>query len=427
MSLSKAALAVVCGVAFSCAPALSEVTPRSLTLPQAFAYTLERHPDLRRLPMQQAAITADVELATQSPAVVAGATLENAAGTNDYRGLDGAELSLTLASVFERGDKREARVELARSRLAGLEAEAEARRLDLLAEVARRYLDALAAQAELEATTASVEQRRATVVAARRRVEAGASPAAVSLGAQAQLARAELDQARARESGRAARRGLALMWGQGDPDFDRLQGNLGALPEVPEFTELAARLRDTPELQRFAGESRLREARLQLARSQSRTDLDWQVGLRRMQGSADWALLGAVSMPLGSRQRAQPGIRAAQAELDALALERESGEISLRATLADAHGRLRSETLVVRRTDEDVLPALQRAEASAGAAYRAGALSYLEWSQLQADLLQARRDRTDAAREFHRALIEIQRLTAQPFVLATGATTDSTP
>jgi cobalt-zinc-cadmium efflux system outer membrane protein len=311
---------------------------------------------------------------------------------------------------------------LAQSRLAGLDLEAEARRLDLMAEVARRFLDALAAQTEAEALAESVAQRRATVSAAARRVQAGASPESVKLGAEAALARAELDLARTQETARAARRRLALLWGRADPDFERVAGDLVVLPETPDFAELATLLERTPELQRFAGETRIREARLQLARAQSRPDIEWQVGVRRLQDSDDWALTGGLSLPLGSRKRAAPALRAAQAELDELALDREAGELSLYATLAEAHGRLRVDALAVDRAGEAVLPALERAERSAGQAYRGGALGYLEWAQLQADLLAARRDRIAAARDFHRALIEIQRLTAEPFVLADGAT-----
>ena len=56
----------------------------------------------------------------------------------------------------------------------------------------------------------------------------------------------------------------------------------------------------TPELRRFASEARLREARVQLARSARQADIDWQVGVRRLQAGSDWALVGSVSMPLGS-------------------------------------------------------------------------------------------------------------------------------
>ena len=425
MFRTKAALAALWCCAVLALPAQAAPTTPPLDLRQAFALTLERHPDLRRLPLQHAALTAEADLAAQTPAWSAGASVENVLGTGAYRGADGAELTLSLGSALEPRARREARVGLARSHLAGLNIAAEGRRLDLLAEVARRYLDVLALQEETAALHAMLAQRRTAVAAARRRVTAGASPASVQLGAEAAQARAELELARTQAVTDAARRRLALMWG-GEP-AGTVAGDLLSLPNTPNFDDLVKLLERTPDLQRFAGEARLREARLQLAQSQARPDIEWQVGLRRLQGSEDWALTGGLSVPLGNRRRAEPAIRAARAELDALALEREAGELDLRATLAEAHGRLEVDALAVRQTTEKVLPALERAESAAGQAYRAGALSYLEWAQLQADLLAARRDRIAAARDFHRALIEIQRLTAEPFVLAVAAPNETLP
>ena len=425
MLKAKVAMAALWCCVVLALPARAAAPPPVLDLRQAFSLTLERHPDLRRLPLQQAVVSAEADLAAQKPAWVAGASLENSLGSGDYRGFDGAELTVSLGSVLESPSRREARIGLAQSRWAGLDVEAEARRLDLLAEVARRYLDVLALQEEAAALEAALAQRGKAATAARRRVAAGASPSSVQLGAEASVARAELELARTQAATEAARRRLALMWG-GDPTGP-VAGALLTLPATPDLASLASLLERTPELQQFASERRVREARLQLAQAQSRPDLEWQVGLRRLQGSDDWALMGGLSVSLGNRQRAEPGIRAARAELDALALEREADELDLRATLVEAHGRLQVDALTVRQTTDKVLPALERAEFAAGQAYRAGALSYLEWAQLQAELLSARRDRIAAARDFHRALIEIQRLTAEPFVLADRAPSETTP
>jgi len=135
-------------------------------------------------------------------------------------------------------------------------------------------------------------------------------------------------------------------------------------------------------------------------------------------------LLAAVSIPLGALSRAQPGIRAAQADLASLEIEREAAGLALYSTLAEAHGRYRVARLEVARIGEDVLPGLARAQAAAARAYRAGAASYLEWATLQAEGIAARRQQLDAALDAQRALIEIQRLTGQAFVAGTIAPSD---
>ena len=194
------------------------------------------------------------------------------------------------------------------------------------------------------------------------------------------------------------------------------------------FSVLADLLERTPELNQFVGERRIREARLQLARSEVRADLDWQIGVRRLQETDDTALVGSVSMPLGASRRAEPEIRAADAELASLEIEREAKGLSLYSTLAEAHGRYRVAQVEVQRLQDDVLPKLAKAEAAAERAYGAGAISYLEWAQLQSERTNARKQQLDAALEAQRALIEIQRLTGQAFVATSaGAPQGATP
>lgn len=398
-------------------------SPQTLHLEDAFDRVLQSHPELQRYPLQRVALEAEADTAAQRPALIVGASLENVLGTGEVRGVHGAELSVTLGSIVERREKRQARIEVARARLAAVDLEQEAKRLDVLAEVARRYVEAAAAQIEVEAYQANVAQRQSTVAAASKRVQAGASPQSVALSAEAALARAELERDRAQVAARAARRRLAILWGERDPGFDRVAADLPELPEIPSFATLVQLVDTTPELRTFASETRVREARLALAQAQANTDVSWEAGIRRLQDSSDTAFLGSVSIPLGSAARAGPGIRAAQAELEAVQLERDASALTLYATLAEAHGRAEVDMLAVRRARETILPALSRAQDSAADAYRAGALSYLEWAQLQADLLAARREQVAAARNAHLALIEIQRLTGTPF----GASLETSP
>ena len=119
-------------------------------------------------------------------------------------------------------------------------------------------------------------------------------------------------------------------------------------------------------------------------------------------------------------------MRSAEADLAALEIERESRDIALYSTLADAQGRYRVAQLDVQRTRTDVLPRLLRAEQAAERAYRAGAISYLEWAQLHSETPATRRQQLDAALDAQAALIEIQRLTGQAFVAVPAASPEGT-
>lgn len=418
MWLRLAAIAVF--VAAPCAQASAQ-SREVLTLDEAFARVAQSHPDLRLIESQRGLLAAESERAVLRPPQVVGFEVENAFGSGEASGFGGAEISLTLASVLERGGKLDARRTLVQSRIDALALQRETKRLDLLAEVARRYLAISAAQHQRRIAELDIAQRQRTVVAAQRRLTAGASPESVVLTAQAALARAELDRERAEQRCVAARQRLAALWGERAPAFDVVAGDPLVLPAIADFTALSELLSQTPELARFADERRIGEARLQLARSQAAPDLEWQVGVRRLQASDDFGLVGSVSLPLGSAARAAPDIRMAEAELAIVEVEREAQRLALYSTLADAHGQYRVAQSEASRLQSDVLPKLAKAEAAAERAYRAGAISYLEWAQLQSERTLALKQRLEAALEAQRALIEIQRLIGQAFVATPAA------
>jgi len=427
MSLRIAAIAAFAVASCLPAPARSLEAPTgALTLDDALLRVARTHPDLRLFGARTEALLAEHEQASLKPATSLGLDIENALGTGTARGFDAAEITLNLAGAFERGGKLDARRALAQARIDALSVQREAQRLDLLAETARRYLDAVGAQAQAGIARIDIDQRRRTVEAAHARLKAGASPESVLLTAQAAQAKAELELERTLQREDSAKRRLAALWGERDPDFPLAAADPLRLPDIAGLDGLTDHLQHTPELSRFADERRIGEARLRLARGAATPDLDWRLGVRRLQASGDTALVAGFSLPLGSARRAQAGVHAAEAELAMLEIERESQGLALYSTLVDAHGRYRLAQLEVRRIADEVLPRLAAAERAAERAYRAGAAGYLDWAQAQSERTGMQRRQLDAALEAHLALIEIQRLTGQPFAAASSASGQGT-
>ncbi|MGO4776065.1 TolC family protein, partial [Lysobacter sp. 2RAB21] len=190
------------------AAANAPAAPRAgsaFTLDDAYARIGDSHPDLRLFGDQRSVLQAERDIAAQKPALVAGLAVDNVLGTGAVSGISGAEITLSLASVFERGGKLDARRAFAQSRIDALAVDREGRRLDLLAETARRYLAIVAAQRRIELAQFDIAQRKRSVAAARQRLEAGASPESGLLTAQAAQARAELERSRGEQSLLAAR------------------------------------------------------------------------------------------------------------------------------------------------------------------------------------------------------------------------------
>ncbi len=415
-----AAIALSSGVA-------SAQVPRVLTLEAAFARTLEKHPELARFHYLSESARATIELEAQGPPMRVELEIENAPRSDQDSAFDSAETTLSLASVFERGGKRDARVAVADAQLSALALQEEQRRADLLAEVARRYLDLMAMQSLASLAADEVTQRQKLVEATAQRVRAGATPESVRLAAEAALARATLQRDRFRAQTKAATQRLAILWKSRDPDFDLGIGDPLAVPATPSLGSLHELLERSPELRRFADESRLREARVQLANSARSIDVEWRAGVRRLEEDGSWAGVIGVSVPIGNSKRAEPGRRAAQAELAALSLEREAEELSLEATLIEAYSRLSGAAAEVVTTRDVLLPKFEQAERASERAFRAGALTYTEWAQLQAEAMATRREQLLAAIEAHRALIEIQRLTGSAFIATSAPVSRNQP
>ncbi len=413
-------LAARAAIAFvPCVYAQGTTPAAPLTLDDAIARVAQYHPDLRLAQAKRPVWEARRDAAGLSPPLTVGVELENAHGTGDTRGFDAAEVTVTLAGVLERGGKLDARRAVAQANLDSLAPQRETARLDLMAEVARRYLAVTDARQQLRIAETDIEQRRRAVAAARLRLQAGASPESVLMTAQAMLAQAELDRDRARQMDQSARAALSALWRQREPGFDVVTGDPMQLPALQDFAVLADELQRTPELAVLAGERRIREAQVQLARTQARPDVSWQVGVRNSRDTRDTSLVAGFSVPLGSVRRADPEIRAAEAELALNSVERDARALQLYATLAEAHGRYLTSRLEVTRMERDVLPQLKRAENAAEKAWRAGAISYMEWAQLQAMRIEARQRQLEAAIAAQTALIELQRLTGQSMVAAT--------
>lgn len=396
----------------------SGAAAQPFTLADAHERVAQSHPDLRLFVPRRDGLEADARAAALRPGLELQVDLDNVLGSGALQGIDSAELTLSLAGVLERGGKREARRALAAARIDTLGVQRAATQLDLLAETTRRYLDLAALQSQRPLLDNDLIQRRLIARAARQRFAVGAAPEASALAADAEIAQAEARLAVLNARQAAAWRRLSLLWGASvDGAAPEVSAVPEAVPALPALAELTARIAETPELKAFADEARIREARLRLAETEAIPDARWSVGVRRLQDGRDVGLVAGFSLPLGMRQRAEPAIAAARAEREALAMSRESAALQLEAVAVDAWSQVESGALQADRLRTEVLPRLERAAAQSERAYRAGALSYLEWAAVQTEITTSRFALLEARVATQRALIELQRLTADSWTV----------
>jgi len=393
----------------------------ALNLAEAIELTQAHNPELRVFEWRGALLAGRRQQADQAPGFELGIETENLIGTGNFARFDGAEVAVSLSSVFELGDKRRKRTNVVDSLLDRLDADAEARAMDVFGEVTQRFIAGLALQEKLAIAHDAVALAETNRALVSDRVERGAAPVAERLRADASLAlaRLEVSAIEAEHAGRLAE--LASYWGEVRADFDRLAGDLFQSAPVADFEQLDRRVEATPAIERFASEARLRDAELALAQSRSSADIRWHVGARYHRDLSDAALTLGVSVPLFAGTRNRGNLRAARAAREVTATQAQSSLARLRARVFGAWQAHEQASRRVETLEADVIPALTEALAQTRAAWQRGLYSYLDWISAQRELLQARRARVDAAAEalLNQALIE--QLTAQSLAEGPGS------
>jgi cobalt-zinc-cadmium efflux system outer membrane protein len=382
----------------------------ALNLDAAVARTLQSNPRLIAYGYQIRAQQGRLQQSELKPNLQLGLLVENAAGSGDFQGIDSAETTLSLAWVLERG-KRERRIDAARAGISLLETEAEIQRLDAAAETARVFLGTLALQERLIRTDDAVMLAEQTAAAVRKRVQAGRTPAADLARAEAELARMRLDREDIEHELRTSHRRLAAQWGETQPDFVRVNGDVHQLPAPDAYASLLARLEQNPDLSRYLNEKRLREAELRLAEARAKPNWQLTAGIRRLERSDDQAFVAGITIPLTTRNRNQGRISEARARLAMTDADRTATRVKIETQLFALYQELQHSLHRAATIREEILPRIEQALDDTERAYAAGRYGYFELRVVQAELLDTHTALVESSIDAHRHVIEIERLT----------------
>ncbi|HEX4974639.1 MAG TPA: TolC family protein [Pseudomonadales bacterium] len=384
----------------------------TLSLPQAVQATLQHNPDLGTFIYQHKALASEKTSAALKPAYRVMADLENVAGSGDMRGLDAAEFTLSLASLLEPLEQRQARLAWADASQQRLVSEQRVKTLDVLAALTQDYIEVLAEQDQLHLRESAQGLAEDTVKILTQQASVGKAPPAELLRAKAALAKARLDSKRLLQQGALKRKALALYWGETSPTFTRVTGNLLDLPAAASLPLLQKQLRQNPDLEQLNAAISVRDAELRKAQSLGQASWEWRAGLRQYQNTDDVALVMGISRPLGAKNRAQGAIGTASAQRDEALYVRENAELKLQAKLAQLYQSYQDARQEVQSMQTDVLPVLQEANRETRRAFEYGRYGYLELQGAQTDLLSAQQALLDAAVRAQYLRIAIERLIA---------------
>ena len=386
----------------------------SLSLHDAMEATLKVHPQLQRFPLRREALQGGRDIAGLRPPLSINAGIEDAIGTGNLSGINGAELSLSLSRVIELGDKRAARVGVADRRLDYLAVEQEIAELDLLADVAYSFIDVVAAQERVELQGQARELAEETLSFLDPLVEAGRAPEFELGRARASLSNAETAERFAESNLESARVELSTLWQSQSPAFDRVESDFFAVGEAGSINNLLISILDNPSIEQYASEGRLLEARLREAQAQQASNVQWNAGIRHLKELDDTALMFNFSMPLGARERASGAIRTANANLAEVEYRRDAALNAMRGQLISLHIQLQQALYEVGILRNEVLPQLTDVLTQTRTFYEAGNYSYVELISAQREYLDAQLSLITSTANAHRLRTEIERLSGLP-------------
>ncbi len=390
--------------------------PRGVvTLPEALALALMGNPRLQAFSWEVRAAEARRVQAGLLPNPEVSLEIEEFGGSGERAAFRGAQTTLTLSQLIQLGGKRSKRERVAALErdLAGWDYEGE--RLNVYAETARAFYALLGAQERLTVAEETLRVAENLAALSARRVKAGKASPLEETKAVLQLAMSKVAVEGARRDLDVARKRLSSAWGEAEPAFERAEGDFRSLlPELPSLENLRGRLGANPDLARWKGEMDLRKAALDLAEAGRWPDLTLGGGVQRYEGTDDQAFVLQLSLPLMVFDRNQGRILEAESRLSKAVAERKAALVRAGAALGSAYRTLKAAHLSALRFEKEILPAARDAFQAARKGYEGGKFDYLQVLDAQRTLLQVRMEYTGVLSSYHRALVEIERLTAAP-------------
>lgn len=400
------ALAGACGVV----PWAHATEP--LRLQEAVSRALGANPALAAEAAQLDAVRARAEREGLAPQYFVTGELENVGGTGSLSGVNSAESTLRIGRLIELGGKRAARQALGAAEIDQQQTAADATRIELTSRTAARFIEVAVDQQRLDFANERVRQAERTRREVAGWVWAARNPESDLRAAEIVVANAELDREHAEHELSSARTTLAATWGDTIPDFDTVAADLTDLPEVEPLDTLLARLPNTIDQQVFSREARLAEARRRIAEAARKPDLNFNVGVRRLEGPSDQGLVMSVSVPLGSRTRAGYSIAEADAQLAAIEARRKAEQFERHQLVFEKYQELGHARTEVESLRGRVVPKAEQALAFTRRGFEAGRFSFLSLSQAQTTLFELRERLVEAYARYHTLLVELDRLTA---------------
>ena len=396
----------------------------TLSLSQAIEKALVASPKLESASSGIAAAAGIEQQAKLYPNPQASLQVQNFGGAGSSPGLTAAETSASVSQLFELGGKREARQSAAFANRKTAEIDAVTARLDLTRDVTLAYSDAVVARDGLAVAKDMELAAKQVLDDVSRRVKAARDPLFQRSKAEVAYSTSVVARQNAEQALAAALRRLGRFWGAQTVDDTLVEQSIAQLVGPQPLNAYEARLKTSPDLERFQRVRETRAAELRLAEANAVPDVTASAGIAQTAGVGGVTFLAGVSVPIPIFNRNQGEIARVQAELRRVEQDRRQAEIDRSQELVSAWSNWQSAWQQAVSIQSQSLPQAESAYRQALAGYRSGAFEYLEVLDAQRTFFEQRSNYIAALARLSSARAQTERLapTAEPSQPGTGAT-----
>lgn len=324
--------------------------------------------------------------ASLSPNPNATFEVENFAGENEQKDLDGAELTLGIEQTIEIGGKRTNRTNIADFDFKISQQQAKARGLRLLAETEYAFIRLAVAQERMALADKRLSLADKTHEIVKKLVVAAKAADIQHTKADIEEAAAKVEKRKAVKELVTAKNDLARLLGNKQSYNLRVDANLKTLPYLVRQKVLMDALTNAPQsrMQEFA---RMKaQSSLNLAHSESIPDPTFSLGVRHFNESDSTALMAGISFPIPVFNRNQGEIQKARANVIKADAESYAAVLALRQSALQAWESLASSLEETRRYQDQIIPSAKKAYKQADDGYNRGAFGFLYFLDAQRTL-----------------------------------------
>ncbi len=327
-------------------------------------------------------------------------------------GLQGSEITLSIAQELELFGQRAARKNLARTEIDATELHARVSAFDLYLEVKRRFYTLAHARQRVHLSKTSVDLANDVVRNIDFRIGKGAGLQSELLLAQLEKQRTQLMLDQAQQDMIAAEAALVAMWnGQSNGVTVTASSEPDLAPVMRRLASLMNGIDSTRDVMSLHRQSAFVHAQQSLAAAQTRPSITLSGGLKRLEATNSNTFLIGISLPLPLFDRMQGTRQSLSARLRSLDHQIDRERLDAAADVT-AHS-IRMYQLMHRHDTLDslLLPTADQAYETLRRAYEAGRVPYTQLLEAERSLNELRFEHNDMLLAIQQQIIALESLT----------------